>query len=66
MWAFQLIVQNEGLVLRGQARSFHAKQLAQQAVMEATDLPIIANDIEVVRIDCEGGWPAARVNEEQP
>ncbi len=62
VWAFQLIAQNQGWVLRGQARSYFAKQLAQQAVMEATALPIIANDIEVVGIDLEGG---SRLNEEQ-
>ena len=45
--AFQLIVQDGGLVLRGQVRSYHAKQLAQHTVMEATGLPIFANEIEV-------------------
>jgi hypothetical protein len=37
-----------GLVLRGQARTYYAKQLAQQAVMKLTTIPIIANDIEVI------------------
>ena len=37
-----------GLVLRGTARSFYAKQLAQHAVMSGTDLPIVRNEIEVV------------------
>jgi hypothetical protein len=36
-----------GLVLRGTARSFYAKQLAQHAVMAGTDLPIVRNEIEV-------------------
>jgi hypothetical protein len=37
-----------GLVLRGRTHTYYAKQLAQHALMEATDLPIFANEIEVV------------------
>jgi hypothetical protein len=37
-----------GVVLRGTARSFYAKQLAQHAVMTGTDLPIVRNAIEVL------------------
>jgi hypothetical protein len=44
---FQLVVRDEGLVLRGHAHTYHAKQRAQHAVMEATSLPIQANEIEV-------------------
>ncbi len=44
---FHLIATDQGLILRGQARTYYAKQLAQHAVMEATDLPIVANEIEV-------------------
>jgi hypothetical protein len=44
---FQLVLRDEGLVLRGQAHTYYAKQLAQHTVMEATELPILANDIEV-------------------
>lgn len=36
-----------GLVLQGHALTYYAKQLAQHAVMEASDLPILANEIEV-------------------
>jgi hypothetical protein len=36
-----------GVVLRGTAQSFYAKQLAQHAVMAGTDLPIVRNEIEV-------------------
>lgn len=36
-----------GLVLRGRVRTYYAKQLAQHAVMAATDFPIMRNDIEV-------------------
>ena len=43
----QLLIQGCGIILRGFARSYHAKQLAQHAVMEETALPILANEIEV-------------------
>ncbi len=36
-----------GLILRGRARTYYAKQLAQHAVMRATDVPILKNEIEV-------------------
>jgi CheY-like chemotaxis protein len=41
-------VRDGGLVLHGRAASYHAKQLAQHAAMAVTDLPLIANKIEVV------------------
>lgn len=44
---FRLSVHDGALVLRGRAFTYHAKQLAQHAVMEATRLPIGANEIEV-------------------
>ena len=43
----RLEVCGQGLVLRGHARTYYAKQLAQHAVMEATNLPILANAIAV-------------------
>jgi hypothetical protein len=43
----RLDLRGEGLVLHGHAQTYYAKQLAQEAVMQATDLPILANDIEV-------------------
>jgi hypothetical protein len=36
-----------GVILRGHSQTYYAKQLAQQAVMEATRLRILANEIEV-------------------
>jgi len=36
-----------GLILQGRATTYHAKQLAQHALMELSNLPILANDIEV-------------------
>jgi hypothetical protein len=44
---FRVVVMPQGLILRGHARSYYAKQLAQHAVMGATELPILANEIEV-------------------
>jgi osmotically-inducible protein OsmY len=44
---FRLVVSNKGVILRGQAHTYYAKQLAQHAVMEATGLLIVANEIEV-------------------
>ncbi len=37
-----------GVVLEGRAPTYHAKQLAQHAAMELGNLPILANDIEVL------------------
>ena len=42
-----LVVQNCGIILRGFARTYHAKQLAQHVVMSESRLPILANEIEV-------------------
>jgi hypothetical protein len=44
---FQLDVRDDGLVLRGHAHTYYAKQLAQHAVMNRTTVRIWANDIEV-------------------
>ena len=41
-------LRDSGVVLRGTARSFYAKQLAQHAVMTGTDWPVIRNGIEVI------------------
>ncbi len=43
----RVLVGSEGLVLQGHASTYYAKQLAQQAVMEAGGLSILANEIEV-------------------
>jgi CheY-like chemotaxis protein len=40
-------VRADGLVLHGRAASYHAKQLAQHAAMAVTNLPLVANRIEV-------------------
>ncbi len=44
---FRVQVRGGGLILHGRSATFYAKQLAQHAVMQATELPILANDIEV-------------------
>lgn len=40
-------VRDAGIVLRGRSETYHTKQLAQHAAMEYSQLPILANDIEV-------------------
>jgi hypothetical protein len=42
-----LVVRDHGLVLQGHVRTYYAKQLAQHAVLETTEVPIRANEIEV-------------------
>ena len=43
----RLVVRDNGVILQGCVRTYYVKQLAQQAVMEASALPILANEIEV-------------------
>jgi hypothetical protein len=42
-----LLAREGGLVLQGRSPTYYAKQLAQHRVMEATRIPILANEIEV-------------------
>jgi hypothetical protein len=49
---FRLSIRDTGLVLRGRTRSHHAKQLAQQALMDMTRAPVRANEIEVGNSTC--------------
>ena len=44
---FRVVVRGGGFILTGQSRTYYAKQLAQQAVLEASALPILANEIQV-------------------
>lgn len=44
---FRLQRRDEGVILIGRANSYYTKQLAQHAVMNGTDLPILQNKIEV-------------------
>ena len=43
----RVVCQDNGIILQGRTRTYYAKQLAQHTVMEMTDLPILANEIEV-------------------
>jgi osmotically-inducible protein OsmY len=43
----QVAIQRGGVVLRGRTQTHHAKQLALQAAMESSELPILANEIRV-------------------
>ena len=56
---FRLSVLDGGLVVRGRARSHHAKQLALQALMDVTAAVIRSNEIEV----CESQVRKHCVNE---
>jgi len=44
----RLVDSEQGIVLQGTAHSYYAKQLVQHALMQATELIIAANQIEVV------------------
>jgi hypothetical protein len=48
--SLKLKVRENGLILCGHARTYYAKQLAQHAVMELTNLRIRANEIEVAQV----------------
>jgi hypothetical protein len=43
----RVVFRNNGLILKGNARTYYVKQLAQHSVMEITNLPVLANEIEV-------------------
>ena len=44
----RLLVLETGVILQGQVMSYYVKQLVQHAVMTASKMPILANEIEVV------------------
>jgi len=58
--AFRLLIHRCGLVLRGNTLTFHAKQLAQHAIMEETRIPILANEIEVGHYSYDSGFDSER------
>jgi hypothetical protein len=43
----RVVSQNDGIILQGSVCTFNAKQLAQHLIMQLTNLPILANEIEV-------------------
>jgi hypothetical protein len=42
-----IVARDNGLVLQGRCRSYYAKQLAQHGLMQASELPLLANEIDV-------------------
>ena len=46
----RVVAHGPGLILRGLARTYYTKQLAQHVLMEVATLPILANEIEVARL----------------
>ena len=44
----RVIVMEAGLILQGRTATYHAKQIAQHTAMEVADMPILANEIEVL------------------
>jgi hypothetical protein len=44
---FRVVVRGGGVILTGQSHTYYVKQLAQHAVLEASALPILANEIQV-------------------
>jgi hypothetical protein len=44
----RLVVRDDGLVLHGRVYSYYAKQLAQEVVMKAAGVPVLANEIDVL------------------
>jgi hypothetical protein len=53
---FELSFTHDGLVLRGRARSFYAKQLAQQQVMQRSNRAIAVNAIIVDLVVQHDDW----------
>jgi hypothetical protein len=44
---FRLLLLDDGVILRGRSHTYYGKQLAQELVMQTTDLSVLANEIEV-------------------
>ncbi len=44
----RVVRQDNGLILQGRTPTYYAKQLVLHAAMQATALPILADEIEVV------------------
>ncbi len=40
-------IENDGLILRGHASTYYAKQMAQHVAVQVSGLPVVANEIEV-------------------
>lgn len=44
---FHIAIRSEGLVLEGRTKTYFMKQIVQEAVVRAINLPIVANQISV-------------------
>lgn len=44
---FRIRAVEDGLILEGRTKTYYGKQMVQHAVMDATDFPILANNIVV-------------------
>lgn len=44
----RVILLPDGLILQGRTATYHAKQVAQHTAMEFAEMPILANEIEVL------------------
>lgn len=49
----RVVRRDNGFVLQGRTRTYYAKQLVLHAAMQATALPILANEIEVCHAGVE-------------
>ena len=47
VYHFRLRAVDDGLILEGRTKTYYGKQMVQHAVMDATDFPILANNIDV-------------------
>ncbi len=47
LWEVRVVRQGQGVVLRGQAINYHAKQLGQHIAIKECQLTVLANEIEV-------------------
>jgi hypothetical protein len=52
VWDLHVVLREDGVVLQGQAVSYHAKQLGQHIAITELRLTVVANEIEVCRV-----WP---------
>jgi hypothetical protein len=43
----RLLLKDRGFILRGKTATYYAKQIAQHEAMNASALPLLANEIEV-------------------
>jgi len=59
---FRVFLREPGLLMEGYAQSYHARHMAQQAVMEAISLPIRASEIEAFSSWTRWDWIAGNTH----